>query len=118
MHKAAVRDGDLTTTGGFVMGSSKRLSDKGKKLALDGDGATCGHCTGTHRIFGTGKGIADMGRSVVVDGDSVLCPCGRNRVMVGGNPGYFLDSGRAATVGSDVTSAGRSQYTGRSCSLD
>ncbi|MFL9862795.1 PAAR domain-containing protein [Paraburkholderia fungorum] len=92
MRKAAVRDGDSTTTGGRVMGSSTGYTDHGKKLALDGDVATCGNCKGLHRIFGAGKGISDRGRNVVVDGDSVLCPCGKNRVIVGSNPGYFLNS--------------------------
>ncbi|NPT57942.1 PAAR domain-containing protein [Paraburkholderia elongata] len=92
MRKAAVRDGDPTTTGGRVMGSSTGYTDHGKKLALDGDVATCNNCKGIHRIFGTGKGISDKGRNVVVDGDSVLCPCGKNRVIVGSNPGYFLNS--------------------------
>jgi uncharacterized Zn-binding protein involved in type VI secretion len=105
MRKAAVRDGDPTTTGGRVIGSSTGYTDHGKKLALDGDVATCSNCKGTHRIFGTGKGISDRGRNVVVDGDSVLCPCGRNRAIVGTNPGYFLNSnlgspsaGNAATA--------------------
>ncbi|CAG4889708.1 PAAR domain-containing protein [Paraburkholderia gardini] len=108
MRKAAVRDGDSTTTGGRVMGSSKGYTDHGKKLALDGDVATCNNCTGTHRIFGTGKGISDKGRDVVVDGDSVLCPCGKNRVIVGSNPGYFLNSNRGFTGASSVVSAAQS----------
>ena len=32
MRKAAVLDGDRTTTGGYVTGASVRFSDKGKKL--------------------------------------------------------------------------------------
>ncbi|NMM00442.1 PAAR domain-containing protein [Paraburkholderia sp. RP-4-7] len=106
MRKAAVRDGDPTTTGGIVIGSSTRITDHGKKIALDGDVATCGNCKGTHRIFGTGKGISDKGRNVVVDGDSVLCSCGKNRVIVGNNPGYFINSdyGSAATSSASTVS--------------
>lgn len=102
MRKATVRDDDRTTTGGRVMGSSTGYADHGKKLALDGDVATCGNCKGTHRIFGTGKGISDKGRNVVVDGDSVLCPCGKNRVIVGSNPGYFLTSNHGSAGASSV----------------
>lgn len=88
------------------MGSSTGYTDHGKKLALDGDVATCGNCTGTHRISGTGKGISDKGRNVVVDGDSVLCPCGKNRVLTGSSPGYFLNSDHgSAGVNSVVSSA-------------
>lgn len=108
MRKAAVRDGDRTTTGGIVIGTSTRIADHWKKVALDGDVATCGNCKGTHRIFGTGKGISDMGRNVVVDGDSVLCPCGKNRVLVGSNPGYFLNSDDGSASASSVSIASTS----------
>ncbi|TDN62568.1 PAAR domain-containing protein [Paraburkholderia sp. BL10I2N1] len=108
MRKAAVRNGDPTTTGGFVIGSSTRITDHGKKVALDGDVATCGNCKGTHRIFGTGKGISDKGRNVVVDGDSVLCPCGKNWVIVGSNPGYFLNTDRGSAGASNAASAAQS----------
>ncbi len=116
MRKAAVRDGDSTTTGGRVIGSSTGYTDRGTRLALDGDVATCSNCKGTHRIFGTGKGIFDRGRKVVVDGDSVLCPCGKNRVIVGRNPGYFLNSdhgsARASNAATEIESASSSLATG------
>lgn len=105
MRKAAVRDGDRTTTGGRVMGSSTGYADHGKKLALDDDVATCGNCNGLHRIFGTGKGISDRGRNVVVDGDSVLCPCGKNRVIVGSNPAYLLNSDPGSPSARNATAA-------------
>ena len=44
MRKAAVRHGDPTTTGGFVLAYSSTLHDDGKKIALSGDEATCGIC--------------------------------------------------------------------------
>lgn len=103
MRKAAVRDGDPTTTGGIVIGTSTRITDHRKRIALDGDVATCSNCKGTHRIFGTGKGISDRGRNVVVDGDSVLCPCGKNRVIVGSNPGYFLNSDHGSAGASSAS---------------
>lgn len=116
MRKAAVRDGDRTTTDGYVIGTSTGYTDHGKKLALDGDVATCGNCKGTHEIFGTGKGISDRGRKVVVDGDSVLCPCGKNRVIVGNNPGYFLNSSlvspSASNAAAAIESASSSLVTG------
>ncbi|CAE6781745.1 PAAR domain-containing protein [Paraburkholderia haematera] len=108
MRKAAVRNGDPTTTGGYVIGTSTRINDKAKKVALNDDHATCGNCKGTHRIFGTGKGISDKGRNVVVDGDSVLCPCGKNRVIVGSNPGYFLNSDHGSAGASSKASAAQS----------
>lgn len=115
MRNAAVRDGDPTTTGGVVMGTSTRITDHWKRIALDGDVATCGNCTGTYRIFGTGKGISDKGRNVVVDGDQVLCPCGKNRVVVGSNPGYFLNSDQgSAGAGSTATAAQSAMTTGAS----
>jgi uncharacterized Zn-binding protein involved in type VI secretion len=77
MRKAAVRHGDPTTTGGFVMAFASTIHDNRKKVALSGDEATCGNCKGTYKIFGTG--------------DKVLCPCGKNRVIVGSDPGIFFD---------------------------
>ncbi|MGF6602922.1 putative Zn-binding protein involved in type VI secretion [Paraburkholderia sp. GAS448] len=105
MRRAAVRDGDPTTTGGYVIGTSTRINDQRKKVALTDDHATCGNCKGTYRIFGTGKGMSDKGRAVVVDGDSVLCPCGKNRVVVGSNPGIFLNTDRGSTGASNAASA-------------
>lgn len=108
MRKAAVRDGDPTTTGGRVFGTASTIKDHGTAVALDGDVATCGNCKGTHSIFGTGKGISEKGRKVVVDNDSVLCPCGKNHVMVGSNPGYFLNSHTGAAGESSAATAQQS----------
>ncbi|WP_125482898.1 PAAR domain-containing protein [Caballeronia choica] len=69
MRKAAVRHGDPTTTGGFVLAYSSTLHDDGRKIALSGDEATCGICKGAFKIFGTGQGISEKSRVVVVDGD-------------------------------------------------
>jgi hypothetical protein len=91
---------------GLIIGSSTRITDHGKKIALDRDVATCGNCKGTHRIFGTGNGLSDTGRNVVTDGDLVLCPCGENRVIVGNNPGYFLNSDHgSACAGGEAATA-------------
>jgi uncharacterized Zn-binding protein involved in type VI secretion len=92
MRKAAVRNGDPTTTRGFVIAHSSTMFDNGKHVALSGDEATCGNCKGTWKIYGTGEGMIEKGRCVVVDGDLVLCPCKKNWVVVGSDPGIFLKS--------------------------
>jgi uncharacterized Zn-binding protein involved in type VI secretion len=92
MRKAAIRDGDPTTTRGLVRAYSSTIYDDGKKVALSGDEATCGTCEGTFKILGTGQGMSEKGRNAVVEGDVVLCPCGANRVLVGRNPGIFLET--------------------------
>ncbi|WP_230943804.1 MULTISPECIES: PAAR domain-containing protein [Burkholderia] len=94
MRKAAVRDGDPTTTRGSVIAHASTIYDGKKKVALDGEKATCGTCKGAFKIVATGKGISEKGRNVVVDGDIVMCPCGANRVLVGSDPGIFLQSSR------------------------
>ncbi|RBB38919.1 PAAR domain-containing protein [Burkholderia reimsis] len=91
MRKAAVRNGDPTTTRGFVIAHSSTIFDDGKRVALGGDEATCGNCKGAWKIFGTGDGMTEKGRAVVVNGDLVLCPCKQNRVIVGNDPGIFLE---------------------------
>jgi uncharacterized Zn-binding protein involved in type VI secretion len=78
MFNAAVRDGDSTTTGGRVFGSG--FPADGRKVALDGDEATCGECPGKHLIRGSRHGAVVNGRAMVREGDSVMCPCGKNRV--------------------------------------
>jgi hypothetical protein len=89
--KAAIRNGDPTTTGGFFIAFSSTIHDDGRQVALHGDEATCGNCEGAHKIHGTGEGMSERNRCVVVDGDMVLCPCKRNRVVIGRNPGIFLE---------------------------
>jgi hypothetical protein len=91
MRKAAIRNGDPTTTGGFVIAFSSTIHDDGRQVALSGDEATCGNCKGTYKIYGTGEGMTEKTRCVVVEGDVVLCPCKKNRVVVGSNPGIFLE---------------------------
>jgi uncharacterized Zn-binding protein involved in type VI secretion len=91
MRKAAVRNGDPTTTRGFVIAHSSTIFDDGTHVALSGDEATCGICKGTWKINGSGEGMREKGRCVVVEGDLVLCPCKNNRVIVGSDPGIFLE---------------------------
>ncbi|MEK6345932.1 MAG: PAAR domain-containing protein [Burkholderia sp.] len=81
MNRRAVRDGDPTTTGGIVIAVSSTLKNHGKKVALDGDKATCGNCKGTFPIVGSAHRMIDHGRRLALDGDNVLCPCGRNRLI-------------------------------------
>ncbi|WP_175768956.1 PAAR domain-containing protein [Burkholderia cenocepacia] len=98
MRKAAIRDNDPTTTRGFVTAVSSTIYDKGKRVALSGDKATCGNCEGTFEIIGSGKGISELGRNVAVDGDRVACPCMKNCVIAGSNPGIFLKSSENAPL--------------------
>ncbi|MFP3663349.1 PAAR domain-containing protein, partial [Burkholderia sp. SIMBA_043] len=55
MRRTAVRDGDPTTTGGFVIAVTSTMFDNGKHVAIDGDEATCGDCKGTFKIFGSAQ---------------------------------------------------------------
>ncbi|SAL43257.1 bacteriophage GP29 protein [Caballeronia arvi] len=96
MRRAAARDGDSTTTAGRVFASGSRISDKGRRIVLDGNDATCGQCAGLFKIRGSGRSIFNAARNVVVDQDEVLCPCGNNRVIVGVNPGIWLKSEQGA----------------------
>ncbi|WP_080400397.1 PAAR domain-containing protein [Burkholderia ubonensis] len=96
MGKAAVRNGDRTTTGGSVFAHSSTMYDNNKLIALDGEFATCGECKGSWRIYGTGRDVIEGSRSVVVSGDLVLCPCKKNRVIAGADAGVLLESGSSA----------------------
>lgn len=87
MSKAAVCNGDPTTTGGTVIANASTMFDDGRRIALDHEMATCGKCPGEYPIQGTGTGMNDNGRACVLDGDLVLCPCGNNRVRASANAG-------------------------------
>ena len=51
MRKAAVRNGDPTTTRGLVIAQASTIFDEGKHVALSGDEATCGNCKGRWRYM-------------------------------------------------------------------
>jgi uncharacterized Zn-binding protein involved in type VI secretion len=80
MSKAAVCNGDMTTTGGHVIANASTMDDGGRRIALDKEMATCGKCPGEYPIQGTNTDMSEDGRATVQDGDLVLCPCGVNHV--------------------------------------
>ncbi|KAB0635294.1 PAAR domain-containing protein [Burkholderia stagnalis] len=89
MSRRAVRNGDTTTTGGIVIAVTSTMSNHGKKVALDGDKATCGNCEGTFLIAGSAQRMIHRGRCVALEGDAVLCPCGQNRLIAGSDSSIF-----------------------------
>ncbi|SED99955.1 PAAR domain-containing protein [Paraburkholderia caballeronis] len=90
MRIPVVRDSDATTTGGRVIALKAMIHDKGKKLALDGEHATCGNCKGSWPMHGTGDKMRNRGTRVVLDNDPVLCPCGKNRVIAASDAKCFV----------------------------
>lgn len=97
MRRTAVRNGDRTTTGGFVIAVSSTIFDNGKHVAIDGDEATCGNCKGAFRIIGSAKRMSCHGRKIVLNGDPVLCPCGRNNVIAGDDSMIFYEEDNTST---------------------
>ncbi|NML30303.1 PAAR domain-containing protein [Paraburkholderia antibiotica] len=91
MKIAVATDNDLTTTGGRVIALNASMRDHGKRLALNGEYATCGNCNGSWPIEGTGKEMKNRGTWVVIDDDRVLCPCGKNRVIASADAGCFIN---------------------------
>lgn len=90
-----VTHGDTTTTRGVVIAVTSRMFEKGRRLALNGDEATCGKCKGTFKIVGTATRMRDNGRVLVQHGDWVMCPCGKNRVLADSDMHYH-DAGSSA----------------------
>ena len=103
MPKAAVCNGDPTTTRGVIIAHSSTIFDENRRVALHGDYATCGNCKGSYQIYGSGEGMSELGRKVVVEGDLVMCPCQKNRVLRGSNPGIFLQSSSGTSTASSAT---------------
>lgn len=87
MSKASVCHGDPTTTGGKVIATASTMFDGGRRIALDGEMATCGNCLGEHPIQGTGTDTEEDGRASVLDNDPVQCSCGKNHVKAGSGAG-------------------------------
>ena len=87
MSKASVCHGDPTTTGGKVIATASTMFDGDRRIALDGEMATCGNCPGEHPIQGTGTDMDEDGRASVLDNDPVRCPCGENHVRAGSDAG-------------------------------
>lgn len=115
MRIPAVRNGDTTTTGGKAIALTAGLYDNGKRLALDGEHATCGNCKGSWPIVGTGYRMSYQGTPVAIDDDEVLCPCGKNRLIAGQNAQCFVvketgDAGAATTSDSIRTPPQTARY--------
>ncbi|WP_175731389.1 PAAR domain-containing protein [Burkholderia ambifaria] len=89
MSRRAVRNGDPTTTGGVVIAVTSTMSHHGKRVAVDGDKATCGNCEGAFPIVGGAQHMIHHGRCVALEGDTVLCPCGKNRLIAGSDSTIF-----------------------------
>ncbi|WP_431819355.1 PAAR domain-containing protein [Burkholderia sp. F1] len=76
MFEQLVVKGDRTTTGGNVMSrSSTQFDEQGRRLARDGDEATCGNCKELFPIRGGADTWLDDGKAMVKDWGWVLCPC-------------------------------------------
>ena len=100
-----IKHGDTTTTRGVVIAVASRMFDKGRRLALNGEEATCGTCKGAFEIVGTATHVRDRGRALVQHGDQVMCPCGKNRVMADSNMHYHNEGSAARPLATPVGSA-------------
>ncbi|WP_211193353.1 PAAR domain-containing protein [Paraburkholderia sp. UYCP14C] len=105
MRISVARDNDSTTTGGMVIAVSATMRDNGKRLALEGEHATCGNCKGSWPMHGTGDGMKNRGKRVVVDDDRVLCPCGKNRVIAGADARCFINKSTGVAADSSPRQA-------------
>jgi uncharacterized Zn-binding protein involved in type VI secretion len=100
-----VTHGDTTTTRGVVIAVASRMFEKGRRLALHGEEATCGNCKGSFKIVGTATRTRDNGRALVQHGDWVMCPCGKNRVLADSKMTYHDEGSTARTLASPVAAA-------------
>ncbi|WP_254609308.1 PAAR domain-containing protein [Burkholderia lata] len=91
--------------GGFVTASTATAFDHGRRLALDGDEATCGNCEGQFKIVGSATRMTWHGRKFVLEGDSVLCPCGMNKVLSREGCRVFHEHHGHGVAGVDVPSS-------------
>lgn len=77
-----LQDGDPTSGGGVLIGSSDS-TNIGKRLALEGDYATCAKCKAGGAVYNDcNPRWTDMGKSVLVEGARVHCRCGEKPVVI------------------------------------
>lgn len=107
MFKGIATHGSPTTTGGFVIANLSSMFNEGKKIAVEGDLATCRNCGGAWPIIATGTHMTYGGRSTVLDGDEIACSCRKNRVIVTTDGMYYETAARAARSPSPTTVATR-----------
>lgn len=70
-----LQDGDPTTHKGVLVGTSTSTNE-GRRMALEGDFATCPRCgTGGPVFNDCDPRWTDMGKSVLVEGARVFCKC-------------------------------------------
>lgn len=106
MMEQLVAKGDITTTGGYVVGgSSSQYDEKGRTFARDGDQATCGNCKGLFEICGGAATWMDEGKYLVKDLDWVLCPCRKNRVRASARCTFYISDGGGGKGEAGVTAS-------------
>ncbi|WP_250476009.1 PAAR domain-containing protein [Caballeronia sp. GAFFF1] len=96
-------DGDETITGGRVIACLSQCFDGGRKIAVQGDTATCGKCKGVFPIAASGYRATDHGRPMILDGDKVYCSCGANHVTTSGKPRVWYGHESNALLSSSVS---------------
>ena len=71
--RGVIRMGDKTSHGGEVVSASDSFTVLGKKVALEGDMATCPKCHGNFPIKPADSTRRHHGKFVAYDGDLTAC---------------------------------------------
>lgn len=114
MSVSYVLHGDHTTTGGIVIATLSTMFNDNRRMAVWGDRATCGTCSGSWPIIATADHMMENGRAAALHGDKVSCPCGKNRVIASANNMHYSHprgEARAAAASGVVVAAAMAAAT-------
>lgn len=114
MSVSYVLHGDHTTTGGIVIATLSTMFNDNRRMAVWGDRATCGTCSGSWPIIATADHMMENGRAAALHGDKVSCSCGKNRVIASTNNMQYSHprgEARAAAASGVVAAAAMASAT-------
>ncbi|GGP26711.1 PAAR domain-containing protein [Silvimonas amylolytica] len=91
MIRFNIVQGDLTTSGGYVIGASLNAIIGNRMMAGEGDSVTCPKCGSVGRILCVGPRIPGIFDGVMeaLSGDIVLCKCERKPVLLNSQTEMF-----------------------------
>lgn len=82
--REALRDGDQTTTGGVLEARGPGLNHGGRRVAGDGDWATCPACKNGGKVTNDAFPSSTLpdGRQILVRGAKVMCSCSDKPLVI------------------------------------
>lgn len=97
--REALRDGDQTTTGGVLEAPSLGLDHGGRRVAGDGDWASCPSCKKGGKVMNDAFPSSTLldGRQILVRGAKVMCSCSDKPLVIPSQHTFKIEVNRNGT---------------------